>query len=655
MTTMWAGARRRTGTTSRAGARRTTALLCGAALVVGLGIPPAQAAPAAVPVAAPVATASVAAAPVAAVNDDEGQTFDTALGRFDAGRIVTDEVFFAGADLSASQVQSFLESKVATCVATDGPTCLKDFRLTTASVKANAYCRAYKGARNERASTVIAKVAAACGVSAKSLVVLLQKEQGLVTATAPTQRQYDAATGFACPDSGGCNPDNAGFFNQVYGAGRQFQRYAQPDFPTRYRPGKVSVGFHPKSFRWKDSKGTWHDPVCSSVTIDIANQATAGLYTYTPYTPNAAAMANLSGTGDACSSYGNRNFWRLFTQWFGSTTIGVTGPVQTAWLRAGGLDGSFGTQRSDVRCSTGSPRYCAQTFTGGTIASAGSTGFTMAPSVLRTRWVADGSEKGALGWPRAAERCGAGGVCSQRFTGGYAATSPRTGTHAVLGRLSTAWVRSGGRNGSLGLPRAEQSCTSSGKACTQKFQGGYATTHPTYGTRTVTGDFSSRWVRTGGRNGSLGWPTTSRYCSKVAGGNTACGQRFTKGAITSHTRYGTQHVNGRIGAEWLARAKAGRSVGYAKAPTSCRKSKGVNTCRQEFSTATLVSRTGKDTVAVTGTFRKAFLKNEKKLGLPTSDRTCTGKGKKKVCTQTFAKGKIVKKGSGRTKVVLARR
>ncbi|QIK84611.1 LGFP repeat-containing protein [Sanguibacter sp. HDW7] len=639
MTTMWADARRRTGTTARAGTRRTTALLCGAALVVGLGIPPAQAVPATVPAVAP-----VAAAPVAAANDDEGQTFDTALGLFDAGRIITDEVFFAGADLNASQVQSFLESKVATCAAADGPTCLRDFRLTTASVKANSYCRAYTGAKNERASTVIAKVAAACGVSAKSLVVLLQKEQGLVTATAPTQRQYDAATGFACPDSGGCNPDNAGFFNQIYGAGRQYQRYAKETDIYNWRPAGETheIQYHPNTS-------------CGTRTVTIDNVATAGLYYYTPYTPNAAAMADLSGSGDACSSFGNRNFWRLFTQWFGSTTIGVTGPVQTAWLRAGGVDGSFGKQRSNARCSAGSPRYCAQTFAGGTIASAGSTGFTMAPGVLRTRWVTDGSEKGALGWPRAAERCGAGGVCSQRFTGGYAATSPSTGTHAVLGRLSTVWVGSGGSNGSLGLPRAEQSCTSAGKACTQRFQGGYATTHPTYGTRTVTGTFSSRWVRTGGRNGSLGWPTTSRYCSKAAGGITVCAQRFASGAITSHTRYGIQHVNGRIGAEWLAKLKAGRSVGYAKAPTSCRKSKGVNTCRQEFSTATLVSRTGKATVAVTGINRTLFLKNEKKLGLPTSNLTCTGKGKKKVCTQSFAKGKIVKKGSGPTKVVLARR
>ncbi|MBC7404826.1 MAG: hypothetical protein H7252_03970 [Cytophaga sp.] len=56
----------------------------------------------------------------------------------------------------------------------------------------------------------------------------------------------------------------------------------------------------------------------------MENQATAGLYNYTPYQPNTAALANLYGTGDSCSAYGNRNFWRMFYDWFGSTTGGVS-------------------------------------------------------------------------------------------------------------------------------------------------------------------------------------------------------------------------------------------------------------------------------------------------------------------------------------------
>lgn len=56
---------------------------------------------------------------------------------------------------------------------------------------------------------------------------------------------------------------------------------------------------------------------CGGASVTIASAATAALYYYTPYQPNAAALANLYGTGDSCSSYGNRNFWRMYSDWFG--------------------------------------------------------------------------------------------------------------------------------------------------------------------------------------------------------------------------------------------------------------------------------------------------------------------------------------------------
>jgi hypothetical protein len=43
------------------------------------------------------------------------------------------------------------------------------------------------------------------------------------------------------------------------------------------------------------------DAACGTKAVYIRNQPTASLYTYTPYTPNAAAPANLGGTGNACS------------------------------------------------------------------------------------------------------------------------------------------------------------------------------------------------------------------------------------------------------------------------------------------------------------------------------------------------------------------
>jgi putative cell wall-binding protein len=60
---------------------------------------------------------------------------------------------------------------------------------------------------------------------------------------------------------------------------------------------------------------------CGSTPVYIRNSATAALYYYTPYQPNAAALKAGYGIGDSCSSYGNRNFYNYFTDWFGSTQI----------------------------------------------------------------------------------------------------------------------------------------------------------------------------------------------------------------------------------------------------------------------------------------------------------------------------------------------
>lgn len=516
-------------------------------------------------------------ATVAEAAKDPNTITKTPLGNFDPGNLITDEVFFTGSALSAGQIQTFLRSKVAKCAATDGPKCLKDFTTTTKSVPKNAYCKAYKGAKNEKASAIIAKVGKACGVSPKVLLVLLQKEQSLVTSTAPTQRQYDFATGFACPDDGGCNPENAGFFNQVYGAARQFQRYAVAKDVYSWRPaGKVhEIQYHPNTS-------------CGTQTVLIKNKATAGLYYYTPYVPNAAALKDLYGNGDLsnknspnCSSFGNRNFWRGFTEWFGSTSIAVTGTVQKAWLANGGLDGTFGKQKKSQVCSKNG-RYCVQTFAGGTLASNKTTGIAMPKGAVRTAWVKQKSQKGALGWPAAAVSCRKkDDTCVQRFTGGYVAQGRSTGTRVVSGGIAKAWKASKTRNGALKMPRANAKCTKAGTRCTQKFQGGYATAHSKYGNRAVVGKIATRWAKAKLNKGSLGWPTKNQKCSKVKGGK-ACYQYFSGGAIASHPRYGTRALTGKVGKAWVKTQKAGKSIGWPTGGRKCTTKKGVKTCTQKF-------------------------------------------------------------------------
>lgn len=236
------------------------------------------------------------------------------LSRFDPGNIITDEVFYDSASMTAAQVQSFLDAKGENCRQDSGdPACLKDFRQNTSTRAADSLCPGrYAGAQDESAAAIIKKVAVACRINPRVLLVTLQKEMGFITSSGPTWKMYQRAMGMGCPDNTGglCDSQYNGFFNQLYSASKQFQRYAAN--PTRYGhvPGMWNnVRYNPKTS-------------CGSSRVFIRNQATASLYNYTPYQPNKAALAAGYGTGDSCSAYGNRNFYSYFTDWFGSTQSG---------------------------------------------------------------------------------------------------------------------------------------------------------------------------------------------------------------------------------------------------------------------------------------------------------------------------------------------
>lgn len=233
---------------------------------------------------------------------------------FDPGEIISDENFYDANAMSEADVQAFFASQP--CTPKDGVPCLADFRASTESVPAAepGHCEAYRGAVNESAARIVAKVAHACGINPKVLLVLMQKEQSLITG--PSEYGYARAMGWGCPDTGpnfsaSCDADYFGFQNQVYRSAWQFRQYTLyplnvpgESYQRAYHLGSVYIQYSP-------------DAACGGTQVDIRNQATANLYLYTPYQPNAAALANVSGTGDACSAYGNRNFWRLYTEWFG--------------------------------------------------------------------------------------------------------------------------------------------------------------------------------------------------------------------------------------------------------------------------------------------------------------------------------------------------
>jgi hypothetical protein len=249
---------------------------------------------------------------------------------FVSGRIIDESVFFNPNTMNVGDIQAFLNSKVPVCDTggtqqhSSGGTraayatsrgypppyiCLKDYTQGIPTKAGDAYCNGTVGGGTKSAAQIIYDVSQACGVSVKALIVMLQKEQSLVTDDWPWSIQYRSAMGYGCPDTAPCDAEYYGFFNQVYNAAHQFQVYARKPQLFNYRGGATGfVQYNPNA-------------ACGGGDVYMQNQATAGLYNYTPYQPNAAALANLYGTGDGCSAYGNRNFWRMYIDWFGSTQV----------------------------------------------------------------------------------------------------------------------------------------------------------------------------------------------------------------------------------------------------------------------------------------------------------------------------------------------
>lgn len=129
-------------------------------------------------------------------------------------------------------------------------------------------------------------------INPKYLLILVQKEQGLLENPAPTQRQYDWATGYGCPDGGGCDSKYQGFYKQVNSAAAQMDWYLGYD-SDRGRPAIQNYQIQPGKTSIIDGQ-----------SVTPANAATAGLYNYTPH-------VDCNGK---CG--GSKSVWTLWNKYF---------------------------------------------------------------------------------------------------------------------------------------------------------------------------------------------------------------------------------------------------------------------------------------------------------------------------------------------------
>lgn len=250
------------------------------------------------------------------------QNANAAITGFDPGNIIDDTVFTNTRAINAGGVQTFLESKVPACDTNgqklselgghdlngDGRVQRWEYGKEYLGQTTFTCLRDYRTPDGRLASQYIYDTALKYTINPQTFVVLLQKEMGLVTDEWPSNHQYSRATGYGCPDNTGgtCDSTYYGFENQVDWSGKMFRAILN-NSPTWYTPyvlGNNYIQYNPNAS-------------CGGTTVNIRNRATQALYNYTPYQPNAAALAADYGSGDSCSAYGNRNFYLYFRDWFG--------------------------------------------------------------------------------------------------------------------------------------------------------------------------------------------------------------------------------------------------------------------------------------------------------------------------------------------------
>lgn len=626
-----------------------------------------------------VAPSSSVVAPTLAGSDSAAGVVKAAdLSKFQAGNIITDAVFFSKSTMTEAQIQTFLQQKVSTCKS--GYTCLKDYYDTARTISGDAMCGAYAGGSRERASRIIYKVAQACGINPQVILVMLQKEQGLVTSTAPSSWNYQAAMGQGCPDTAACDSRYYGLFNQVYWGAWQMKRYANPpgtsQYFTWYAPGKTwNVRWHPNA-------------ACGSSPVYIQNQATSNLYYYTPYQPNAAALRAGYGTGDGCSSYGNRNFYQYFTDWFGSTQRNPAAEIEAEYLAQGGAaglgepitgvnplyenGGGFGRayargsiywtytygaktvregrlrdyyfaragadgdvgwpvlNQETLTLSTGNG--IAQLFSGGSLYS-GAFGTFIVREPVRTGYFSMNGAAGPLGWPKADQLCSAG-ICRQEFAAGSVISS-LAGAFPVLDPVRAEFDVSGGV-GTWGAPLTGVNYLPYfGGGYGQAFAMGSAYYLPGGRAYFVSGAIRDRYFSLGGAAGWLGFPIGVQQCADAA----TCQQQFQYGWIMWTASGGTRIGDPAIDSAYAAQGGSGGTLGARTSPFVYYSFNGGGFAEGFANGAIFYKRSVGAAYAVSGTVRDAYFAAggaAGRFGWPTSGMTCTAS----TCSQGFEGGTI---------------
>lgn len=235
---------------------------------------------------------------------------------FNPNNIISDLEMLDSDTMSEKEIQQFLENKGSylanyRTVNSDGET-----RTAAQIIYEAAHNYDCSDVANLSSSPTRAERAIKCkpiSINPKALLILLQKEQSLITDAAPRQTQLDWALGYGCPDGEKCNTRWQGFGKQLNSASLQFYDYITNPYSYKYQKGNtytLSNTSNPDSI------------------VTPENHATAALYNYTPHV-----------------YWGNFNFFNLWNKFFSrsllnGTLVQIKGEVGV-WLIQNGAKRPF--------------------------------------------------------------------------------------------------------------------------------------------------------------------------------------------------------------------------------------------------------------------------------------------------------------------------
>ena len=407
----------------------------------------------------------------------------------------------------------------------------------------------------QSAAHIIYKAAQDYKINPQVIIVLLQKETSLITDPIPNNGDYRKAAGYGCPDTAACSSKYYGFKNQVRNAAKMFRTVLDGGW-TNYPLGKNYVQYNPNK-------------ACGGSIVNIRSLATSALYRYTPYQPNAGALAAGYGTA-SCGAYGNRNFYLYFQDWFGGITSSST--INDRYKKLGGADGYLGKSTNEEKCGLINGG-CYRKYQNGSIYWSEATGSWDVHGGIYDAWVKTGAEKSGFGYPKSAERKDIYGKTYQEFERGRIYWI-KDKTQKIYGGIYGAWSKTGAEKSAVSYPKSTEKKNTKG-ATYQEFEKGRVYWTSKDGGFVVSDWGVDRYEKIGSVKSAIGAGKSVPVCGLR---NSGCYQAFKNGFLYWTKNTGTWEVHGGIRDVW-SKYGSEKSIGYPKS-TEKKNTKGAT--YQEF-------------------------------------------------------------------------